>query len=345
LITSFNDILVNAMSNDYSSTSDTNLANTNYEIRYAERTIDYQKKLNREVVEFESASRKLIGMPSIGDRADGSRDLINKLRTIMNRRYRDTLYEIFKSISEGVVSKSKTSLRTGVSKMEALFERKIRPVFSQIRDTSTVNLVQANESVLRHKRTIVETMRSKQHILFSKLIHNFVMKNFFVNSSYFFVRLSNEKGNSELISKVKNIDRLLRNMILKRVAPAFKNIQRYKKDTYSEDAIENLSQLMDYHISNRLSLCFSSVKSFVMEFQVLKVEEVQQDDYKSKFFEAMDKFKVLSDRSFDLNNLSGMALDDNPTSKNSAFAYHNLNVLEPVTAQKTSSRAITKRDK
>lgn len=343
-MTRFNNILTSALVSGNSKEPDSNFAQRNYQNKYDEMIKTYQNKLNKEVVEFESASKRLIRMPSIGDRGRGAFDLINKLRTFTNRRYRDSFYEIFRHISSSTISGSKLTVKNVTSRFEKLLERRTRQAFNSLKDTRTAVLVEENKTVQYHKRTIIQTMKAKQHILFSKLLHNFVSKSYFVNCGFFFVRLSSCKGNTELMSRVKNLDRQLRKIILKRLAPAFDQVHRTRLDNFSGDSIDNLASLMEYHISNRLSIGFSSIKSFFMEFQVLQVEEVPQDDYKSRFLlEAMDKFKVLSDRSFDLNNLSGVGLDENPTHKTSTFAMSNLNVLEPVTAKKTSSRAITKR--
>lgn len=304
------------------------------EKKYEQKSNKLKRELTREFVEFEADSRRSIAEPL--NRVESKSDAFSSLRKLINRRHRDSIKKIFEHLHSTTHLRSMSTLKTAAIKIEAIFERRLRAVTSQLKNTSfKIDSGQTGEKHIHNKRTIVQTFRTKQHLLFAKLVHSFVRKRTMLDSSYFIRRLNSDNTEDQMQHRCKHLERVLRKVVIKRLAPVWSDLYRVRRDHFTEDAIENFSELFRYYMNNRLSQAFSSIRSFVMEFQVLQVEQIHQDDYKTRFFEAIDKFKFLSEKSFDLNNLSGAGQEDLAGLTSLYTAAQELNVLEPSTVLKT----------
>lgn len=264
--------------------------------------------------------------------------LIEKL---VFKRLSQSIYSMFSFIKSKANNSSLTKFKKFFLILTNLEQRRTRPAFSTLRHFKNYLRNEDQRSLMAKKKEISINLRKKQMFLFLKLISNFAQKSIFKHQSYFLARFLTAPTDKVEKIRLKKFILSMQRLILKRLGPSFKNIHGFKCDTYSSESVEHFTELMQYFMSNRLSQGFASVRSYVMHFEVLKVEEIPGDEYKSKFMEIVDKYKGFSERSFDINNLSGMVSDEimgRPSV--SSMAQYNLLDNQPV---RGSSRAIPKK--
>lgn len=306
-----------------------------------DRLASKRKNLQRQVVDFASSSRRRISITEDDSEASVS-NASKTLDRLFNRRLRDGVFQIFRHIQEKASRNLLVKAKQTDQVLNHLIERRLKSSFAAMRNAKSQGEDDLDSKVLLHKkRTVLKTIRDKQHLLFLKLIKTFVGKSVFKHQSFFFIRLQLTHQGGVDAGKLKKLDLLMQKLILRRVGPSFKNIHRFKSDTFTADSVNNFMDMMNYLMSNRLSQGFASVRSFVMHFEVLRVEEIHGDDYKVKFMEVVDKFKVLSERSFDINNLSAMAMDDAGRASYSSAAQND--VLDAPPTRQSNRVILTKK--
>ena len=172
---------------------------------------------------------------------------------------------------------------------------------------------------------------------FLKRIDAFVSRKNHVLKNALFTQLAWTRPSGEESYKARAFERIIKKQILKVLGPSFNKIKVFKRKAYNQEAINNFVDMMNLQISNRRSIGFSSVKSFVMSFEVLQVTEIGSDDYKNLILDAVEKVKVLSERSFEMDNLSGF-VDENAKNAfiENFYVNQSINILEPSAVRETS---------
>lgn len=266
---------------------------------------------------------------------------VERLNKLVRNRYKLGLYKICEEVSSLVPYSEAVNHQAALDAIVHLFSRKMRSYFESIR--SGVYIFKQQQEEVTHTRNlqITREVRESAFIKFARLVDNFFNRVSLQRKNTFMNKIISIKLRDMTNLRAMEMERALSQVIRKTVAPCFKKIQTVRRGNYKEETVSNFMEVMNYYFSDKKAQGFASIRSFMMQFEVLKVEEIDQDDYKNLIMDAVEKVKVLSERSFDMGNLSGVGLDD-PRKIENMYMNQSINVLEPSTI-KDSSRMLNKR--
>jgi hypothetical protein len=159
--------------------------------------------------------------------------------------------------------------------------------------------------------------------LLLEILRRMMKQNILLSMNYFWTRLCEPTiEQPKNYHKCRPIFEVVHKFVIRDLSTAFKKIHNFRKDTFSEQAVSKFDEMMRYFISNKLSEGFGSIQSFVMHFEVLKVEEIDQTDFMKHYGDAFTK--VLSERSFDIDP----SQEEKPAMTSIIAASRTLNVLD-----------------
>ena len=229
-----------------------------------------------------------------------------KILQVLNySRYGYFLSKLSEFLSEKATRNTIKSFNRSFTILRRLFINFTSKIFNEIKENSIKKLEEISISTDRKRKEQSIYLHKVKFDHFSRLLDKVIQKKRFKEENYFLNRLLIKMIAKSDYNSVKALDRLLRKLIIVRMGPCFTAISVTRRDNYSADTIEKFNEMMVYFINNRFSVGFSSIQSYLLEFEVLKVQQIDQDDYKDNnkvkfmFLEQVDKYKTIDSKLVD----------------------------------------------
>mgnify|MGYP000157869949 CR=1 FL=1 len=259
---------------------------TKYEDKLNDLQENYDKKINK------LDNRKV----HFGDKKVSSDDIVTGIKILehpIRNRLAHGVYKIIEHISTKKKSEADSKRKRALQALDRVFKTNQAKHFHNLKCNPVYGLVEHRNILTTKKRVIEEQVKESTSKLALQLINNIVRRKVFQYNNNFFNKVTDYRPDQGSHQRVIKLIKLLSTLVLKRTGPAFKAIHGLRKKVYSESSCKGFDDMLKYFVANKLSQGFSSIRSYVMHFEVLKVEQIDQDDfYKNKMMEAMDKFKA-----------------------------------------------------
>lgn len=233
---------------------------------------------------------------------------LQKLKNIMNRKPNDFIRRI-NHIGDNEVDQAqkKREILLGGNALMSIIKNYKNWSFNKIRTAYHSGLLMHNDYLTRKLKEIkIEYIK--------KLIQEatFVLEGTFKrhrrnDANHFLIRLLNP---NTILNKILRGDKILRQLIkinkfmnLKRAFEKLK-ITEEKKAAIDPSLLDQFSDILGYFFNNRKSEAFSSIQSYVMEFEVLRIEEVSNSMIMNQGEQASNLLDNALERTllFDKNN-------------------------------------------
>lgn len=206
---------------------------------------------------------------------------VQKLKSIFNREPNKFIRRISHA-KEGVNDREQRmiEIKNGAFALNGIAKNFRNWSFNKIRTAYHSGLLMHNDYLTRKLEEIkIEYMK--------KLIQEatYILEGTFKrhrrnDANHFMIRLLNP---NIILNKIIRGDNILRNRInirryvnMKKGFELMKTMEK-KKAEIDPDVVENLVEALKYFFNNRKSEAFGSIQSYVMEFEVLKIEEISND--------------------------------------------------------------------
>lgn len=264
----------------------------------------------------------------------------NKIRNLVLDKYKIGLYKICEKLLSKNEDADEANRISGLRILTHLERQHKKKAMESLKEAYGKKLVQTKHRLVKQQTVFLEETEKKRYVLFSKLVDTSVKKTVYKDMNYFFNRLLWEHKPKVNSSKLVRANNILKKLLISRLGTSFNALRMIRRDIYDDEAVENFVDMMTSQVGNRLSAGFSSIRSYVMHFEVLNVQEIDQDDYKNQFAQAYDKFKVLSERSFEMMPPEGQ-MDAKQSKILYGAAQDTFNILEPANINQNPRKSLT----
>lgn len=242
----------------------------------------YENRLQQDEHEREDRMYDLLNHPQnhpenvfVDQATSGSRIL----ERLFISSYESGFLRIVETVKDKRCVQRLASKRTGLLTLAFLASNKLRQAFLELLVKPLEKDFESEKSFRKESRRLEAKLSGNRLAVAGLLLKQFVKKRQAVDKNYFLTRFVICTKSKVDLNSVRNLERLIHKMVLVRVGRAFNMIQSSKKKTdYSEDQITNFCELIEMLIGNRLKPGFDSIRSYVIQLEILVVKKVSHED-------------------------------------------------------------------
>lgn len=248
---------------------------------------------------------------------------LNKLHLMILNNHREMMTGFFEDLAYQNILKRQHMAQHGSKILDYVVRKVLRRDFHDLATLPAQGLYQKQQQLSQRVDDLTHKINVQRPRLLLETLRRICKQNTLINMNYFWTRLG-----EPVMEVPKNYNRyrpifeVLHKLVIRDLSTAYKKIHNYRTDTFDEQAVNKFDEMMRYFISNKLSVGFGSIQSYVMHFEVLRVEEIGQDDFVKHYGDVFSK--VLSERSFEIDP----GMDEKPALESIAAAGRTLNVLD-----------------
>lgn len=248
---------------------------------------------------------------------------LSKLHFVILNNHREMMTGFFEDLTYQNILKRQHMAQHGSKILEYVVKKVLRRDFHDLATLPAQGLYRKQKDLSEKLDYLTNKINLQRPKLLLETLRRVCKQNTLINMNYFWTRLG-----EPVVEVTKNYNRyrpifeVLHKLVIRDLSTAYKKIHNYRKDTFDEQAVSKFDEMMRYFISNKLSEGFGSIQSFVMHFEVLKVEEIGQDDFMKHYGDVFTK--VLSERSFEIDP----TLEEKPAMESIIAAGRTINVLD-----------------
>ena len=205
------------------------------------------------------------------------------LERVFISTYGAGLLRIVEAVKEKRCVQRLPSKRTGFLTLDFLMSKKLRQVFLELIVKPLEKDFESEKSFKKESRHLEKKSSSNRLTVSFLLLAQFLKKRQAIDKNYFFTRFIISTKSKVDLNVVRNLDRLIHKMILVRVGRAFNMIQTSKKKpVYTGENISNFCELIEMLVANRLKPGFDSIRSYVIQLEILVVKKMSEEERQSE---------------------------------------------------------------
>lgn len=289
--------------------------------RYEQQSSDLQDGFDLELINLSKRHQpKYAGPLDLSKVIPG----LLRLNLLVLNNHRQGMTGIFEGLVYNNLLKRQQMLEHGSKLLDFAVKKKLRRDFHDLATLPAQGLLKRHQELEEKYNFLTSRIVTNKQKILLETLRRIAKQNTLINMNYFWTRLCEPvvETQPKNYNRYRPIFEVLHKLIIRDLSTGFQKMHNYRKDTFDEQAVTRFDEMMRYFVSNKLSEGFGSIQSFVMHFEVLKVEEIDQTDFMKNYGEAFGR--ALSEQSFDLNP----AQEEKPAMDSIIAASKTLNVLD-----------------